>query len=466
MKLKNIQFTIKSDLLTPVSVYLKVRSKKYHSFLMESSDMHAGKSSKSFIGVEPIASFCVQHGFAALQYGTKKNVVALSNPTNTVTQLYNSFINGLAFINEPHQLNGVFGYTSFNAIPLMEKLQFTKTIPHEKEIPDCFYQLYKYLFIFNHQKHQLEVIINLEENEDEEVLKNHALEILDLTVPEQLAFNIIGEKTSNLSDDAYQKMVAEGIHHCQIGNVFQVVVSRRYSQGFVGDDFQVYRELRMVNPSPYLFYFDFTDFKLFGSSPESVLIKEDQFAYVHPIAGTVRRTGNDDQDALLAEELKVHPKERAEHIMLVDLARNDLSKLGNEVEVTKFLELHYYSHLIHLVSEVKATLAPNTNPLQLLAQVFPAGTLSGAPKYKALQIINDLENEQRSFYGGAIGFIGFNNNINQAIMIRSFLSKNNILTTQAGAGVVVSSTPEGECNEVKTKLAALNTAINLANNKG
>jgi anthranilate synthase component I len=322
------------------------------------------------------------------------------------------------------------------------------------------------LFVFNHQKHQLEVIINLEENEDEEVLKNHALEILDLTVPEQLAFNIIGEKTSNLTDDAYQKMVAEGIHHCQIGNVFQVVVSRRYSQGFVGDDFQVYRELRMVNPSPYLFYFDFTDFKLFGSSPESVLIKEDQFAYVHPIAGTVRRTGNDDQDALLAEELKVHPKERAEHIMLVDLARNDLSKLGNEVEVTKFLELHYYSHLIHLVSEVKATLAPNTNPLQLLAQVFPAGTLSGAPKYKALQIINELENEQRSFYGGAIGFIGFNNNINQAIMIRSFLSKNNILTTQAGAGVVVSSTPEGECNEVKTKLAALNTAINLANNKG
>jgi anthranilate synthase component I len=460
MNIKEITYTIKADLYTPVGVYLKLRSKQVHSFLMESADMMAIKNSKSFIGFEPIASICVQHNACAITYNQTKAVTLLHN--TSLLDTYQTFYSNLVFNQTPHALNGLYGYFNFDAIPYVEKISFNSVVNDNKEIPECYYQLYKYVLVFDHYNDTITVIINAQENEDVQTLKDNISYLLEQPVPEQTYFKTTTPLESNFTDDGYKSMVQKGINHCKRGDVFQVVLSRRFSQQFIGDDFQVYRELRCINPSPYLFYFDYNDFHIFGSSPESVLVKNDAELFVHPIAGTVRRTGDDKADKELAEKLKVDPKEKSEHIMLVDLARNDLSKLGKKVEVTSFMEAHYYSHLIHLVSEVKATVSTNENALALLSSVFPAGTLSGAPKYRALQIIDDLETEKRSFYGGALGMISFNGNINHAIIIRSFLSKTNTLTMQAGGGVVVSSTPQGECNEVNTKLTALHKAIEAA----
>jgi anthranilate synthase component I len=460
MNIKEITYNIKADLYTPVGVYLKVRSKLAHSFLMESADMMAIKNSKSFVGFEPIASICVQNNACAITYNQTKQVQLLTE--TPLLDAYQQFYNALQFNRTPHALNGLYGYFNFDAIPYVEKITFNSVVNDNKDIPECYYQLYKYVLVFDHFNDTITVIINALEHEDEQALKSIVQDILTAPIPEQTYFKTTTAIESNFTNTGYKNIVQQGINHCKRGDVFQVVLSRRFSQQFIGDDFQVYRELRCINPSPYLFYFDYSDFHIFGSSPESVLVKNNDAVFVHPIAGTVRRTGDDKADKTLAEKLKVDPKEKSEHIMLVDLARNDLSKLGKVVEVTSFMEAHYYSHLIHLVSEVKATVAHNENALTVLASVFPAGTLSGAPKYRALQIIDDLETEKRSFYGGALGVISFNGDINHAIIIRSFLSKTNTLIMQAGAGVVVSSTPDGECNEVNTKLAALHKAIEVA----
>ena len=255
----------------------------------------------------------------------------------------------------------------------------------------------------------------------------------------------------------------EGIKHCKRGDVFQVVLSREFQRKFKGDEFNVYRALRAVNPSPYLFYFDYGDFKLFGSSPEAQIVVKDDQAGIFPIAGTYPRTGDDQKDAQMAEELRSDPKENSEHIMLVDLARNDLSRNARNVKVDTFSEIQYYSHVIHMVSKVTGTIGTGKSTFQIVADTFPAGTLSGAPKYRAMELIDKYENKSRGFYGGAIGFMGFNGDFNHAIIIRSILSKNNMLTYRAGAGVVSDSNEEKELQEVNNKLGALNEAIERAN---
>jgi anthranilate synthase component 1 len=278
----------------------------------------------------------------------------------------------------------------------------------------------------------------------------------------QFPFELDGVEQSNLIDEEYLALVEKGISHCYRGDVFQIVLSRRFEQKFKGDEFNVYRALRMVNPSPYLFYFDYGEYKLMGSSPESQLIVSNGKAIVHPIAGTFKRTGDDVTDALEAERLLLDPKENAEHVMLVDLARNDLSRVCKNVGVTQYRKVKYYSHVIHLVSEVTGDVEENANPFLLMAKTFPAGTLSGAPKYKAMQLIEAYEKTPRSFYGGAIGYIGFDGTSNQAIMIRSFLSKGNTLFYQAGAGIVSSSVPALELQEVNNKLWSLKKSVAYA----
>ena len=230
----------------------------------------------------------------------------------------------------------------------------------------------------------------------------------------------------------------------------------------MGDEFNVYRALRSVNPSPYLFFFDYGDYKLMGSSPEAQLVIQNDKAFVHPIAGTFKRTGDDDADKMATEALLKDSKENAEHVMLVDLARNDLSRLCDEVKVEHYKQVQYFSHVIHLVSEVTGKVREGSNPFELVAKTFPAGTLSGAPKFKAIGLIDAYEPTPRSYYGGAIGFMGFDGSCNHAIMIRTFLSMNNTLTYQAGAGVVAASNPESELQEVNNKLRALKKAIDLA----
>ncbi len=356
---------------------------------------------------------------------------------------------------------GLFGYTTFDAIQFFEEIKFKSLIAAvNPEIPLVRYRLYQYVIVINHFKDELFICENHINGIESEVDIVESL-IKSKDVP-SYPFAVVKKETSSLTDDEYVSMVKKGIAACARGDVFQVVLSRKFLQKFSGDEFNVYRSLRNINPSPYLFYFDYGDYRLFGSSPESQLIVQNNMAIVHPIAGTFKRTGNDSVDEELAGKLAKDEKENAEHVMLVDLARNDLSRVCNEVKVTRFCEVQYFSHVIHLVSEVKGKISENTNPFELLGATFPAGTLSGAPKYKAMQLIDEFEKDARGYYGGCIGFIGFNGSINHAIMIRTFLSKENNLISRAGAGIVAASNPSSELQEVTNKLNALTSAIKSA----
>jgi anthranilate synthase component 1 len=362
-----------------------------------------------------------------------------------------------AEVKEAAFAQGLYGYTAYDAIPFFDTIQFKEGAPL---IPLMRYRLYQYVIAFNHFKDEIYICENQLAGIDSE---HEALVsfIKSKDVP-QYPFSIQGKETSNLTDEQYREAVKKGIQHCMRGDVFQIVLSRRFQQSFQGDEFNVYRTLRNINPSPYLFFFDYGDYKLMGSSPEAQIIIKEGKAVVHPIAGTFKRSGDEATDKLMTQKLLDDPKENAEHVMLVDLARNDLSRVCTEVKVKQYRQVHYYSHVIHLVSEVEGKVAKGSNPFQLVSKTFPAGTLSGAPKFKAMQLIDSIEPTKRSYYGGCIGFVGFDGSCNQAIMIRTFLSKQNTLTYQAGAGVVAASVPENELQEVNNKLNALKTAIVLA----
>jgi anthranilate synthase component 1 len=356
--------------------------------------------------------------------------------------------------------NGIFGYLSFDSIKYFEKINITAERKEEYSVPEVKYCFYKYILAIDHSKDMISLIENLAEGETAEMGQIESL-LKNLSFPDT-KFDLEGDESSNITDQEYRQMVTKGKEHCYRGDVFQIVLSRQFAQKYKGDEFNVYRALRSVNPSPYLFFFDYGDYRIFGSSPEAELRIKKGRAIINPIAGTFRRSGNDEQDRILAEQLCADPKENAEHVMLVDLARNDLSRNAEDVIVDSYREVQYFSHVIHLVSEVSGKLPENANMVTVLGDSFPAGTLSGAPKHMALQLIDRYENQRRSYYGGAIGFMGFDNSLNHAIMIRSFLSKGKTLYYQAGAGVVADSKEENELQEVNNKLAALKKAIEIA----
>lgn len=453
-----------ADLQTPVGIYLKIRDVYPESALLESSDFHGGENSFSFIGVDPIARFQVNKAVITAQYpDNSKTVTPLTDQDN----LAHNFNNFLSQFQQQHNdndtnVNGFFGFTSYNAIRYFEPVDTMKTATKASDIPEMLYILYRYIIVVNHFKNELTIVENLFGNETsriceiESMLENRNFASYD--------FILKGEERSPITGEFYKEMVAEGVKHCMRGDVFQIVLSRCFMQDFAGDDFKVYRALRSINPSPYLFYFDFGSFRIFGSSPETHCRITGSRAYIDPIAGTFRRTGDDAKDRELTELLLKDPKENAEHVMLVDLARNDLSRNASEVKLDFYKEPQYYSHVIHLVSRVSGKLEPGVNPIKVFADTFPAGTLSGAPKVRAMQLISDIEQHDRGAYGGCIGYIGFNGDLNQAITIRSFVSRGNTLYYQAGAGVVSKSQPEMELQEVNNKLGALKKAIDLACN--
>ena len=472
MKKIEIQTTFKkmlADVYTPVGIYLRLRDRFRDTILLESTDFHAGENSYSFIGINAVAGIEISNP-SAIEFklpGQNAERIKLDNPTN-VPQLLWDFMQRFevkeAASGPVNVAQGLFGYTTFDAVQFFDNIKTTDDGPSTTEIPLMRYRLYQYVIAINHFKDELFICENHFTGIESEVDVIESL-IKSKDVP-GFPFKSIGEEKSNITDAAYIEMVKKGVASCYRGDVFQIVLSRRFEQKFIGDEFNVYRALRSINPSPYLFYFDYGDYKLMGSSPESQLIVEKGKAIVHPIAGTFKRTGDDEQDKALAIKLENDEKENAEHVMLVDLARNDLSRMCNEVEVTQYKKINYYSHVIHLVSEVTGKVGAEANPFKLLATTFPAGTLSGAPKIKAMQLINDYETTARSYYGGAIGFIGFDGSVNHAIMIRTFLTRNNTLIYQAGAGVVAASNPESELQEVNNKLNALKQAIELAQNIG
>jgi anthranilate synthase component 1 len=449
-----------ADVYTPVSIYLRLRDRFRDTILLESTDAHVAENSYSFICINAIGGIEVKDAKTIeIKYPNQDPIKQEADQIDN--QLW-GYMQGYQVVPHTHKetnfAQGLFGYTSFDAIPLFETISFADT--KKTNIPLIRYRLYQYVIVFDHYKDELFICQNLLANEQADTSLIESL-IRNKDVP-QFPFTPVGDERSNVSDEAYTTMVEKGIQHCLRGDVFQIVLSRRFEQSFKGDEFNVYRALRSVNPSPYLFFFDYGDYKLMGSSPEAQLIVRNNKAVMHPIAGTFKRTGNDEEDKALSVKLLEDAKENAEHVMLVDLARNDLSRSCTAVTVSQFKQVKFYSHVIHLVSEVVGTLGVDANPFNVLAQTFPAGTLSGAPKFKALEIIDGLEPTARGYYGGAIGFVGFNGDFNHAIMIRSFLSKDNTLYYQAGAGVVVSSNPESELQEVNNKLNALKKAVVLA----
>lgn len=450
-----------ADLQTPVGIYLKIRDLYTNSVLLESSDYHGTENSYSYIGFSPIGGISVNNFIITENYPEGSQIKTNVIDKMTVANRFDTFLKSFTIQENGNKpiINGLLGYTSYESIQYFEDIKLNARQTTPGSMPGLHYVLFKYIIAINHFNNDLTIIENLLENEEskipeiEKILLNNNFANYD--------FKAVGEQQSDISDEDYRQMVSRGKEECQKGNVFQIVLSRRFYQKFKGDDFRLYRNLRSINPSPYLYYFNFGDFRIFGSSPEAHLVVDakTQRAHIKPIAGTFRRTGDDEKDLALAEKLEKDPKENAEHVMLVDLARNDLSRNCEDVQVDVFREVQYYSHVLHLVSSVSGKLNPDTKIIKLFADTFPAGTLSGAPKIRAMQLIDELEPHDRGPYGGCIGYIGFDGSFNQAITIRSFVSKENTLYYQAGAGIVSKSDEETELQEVNNKLAALKKAI-------
>lgn len=452
--------TLLGDLHTPVTTYLKVRDLFPQSVLMESSDYHGVENNRSFIGLNPIASISISHGKATAKFPDGIQETKDINEQYRVEQVISDFLTRFRVEGEYAHYCGLYGYTTFNAVRYFENIPIKDSTSTINDAPDMLYILYKYLIVFHDFKHEMVLLEMQSDNEPshidevEKAICNRNYTTFD--------FQAVGPTVSTLTDEEHKANIRKGIAHCLRGDVFQIVLSRRFIQRYQGDDFKLYRALRSINPSPYLFYFDFGGFRIFGSSPETHCKIENGQATIDPIAGTTRRSGNKETDIQLTTALLTDPKENAEHVMLVDLARNDLSRNCHDVKVEFYKEPQYYSHVIHLVSRVSGKLNPGSNPIKTFIDTFPAGTLSGAPKVRAMQLISEYEPHNRGAYGGCIGFIGLNGTLNQAITIRTFVSRNNELWFQAGGGIVAKSNEENELQEVNNKLGALKKAITLA----
>jgi anthranilate synthase component 1 len=458
IKLKTNYIKRLSDRVTPVNIYLSLRDKYANSILLESSDYHSKENNFSYICCEPIAKFEVKSGQITTEFpdgtGDQKPAENVIEELRQFIGNFESEKNDFKFTN-----NGLFGFQTYDAVRHFEDLEI-QDYPNEADaIPDILYHAYRFVIAINHFNSELYIFEHTLDGQESRI--KTILDYINSRNNQPFKFQPVGKEETNYTDDEFKAIIEKGKAHCQRGDVFQIVLARRFEQGFKGDEFNVYRALRAINPSPYLFYFDYGSYKLFGSSPEAQLIINNERASINPIAGTFKRTGNDEADAQLARELSADPKENAEHVMLVDLARNDLSRHGKNVKVETYREVQFYSHVIHLVSKVSGDLIKG-NKLEGIGDTFPAGTLSGAPKYRAMELINQYENVNRSQYGGAIGFLGFDGNFNHAIIIRSFKSQNNKLFYQAGAGVVFKSDTEKEAEEVHHKLRALRKAMELA----
>ncbi len=453
-----------TDIYTPVSIYLKLRDKFPNSILLESSDYHGNENSFSFICCQPLATVKIENETITETF-PDGIIVATKITSNTyVPDNIKNFANSFEVDKSDFKFitNGLFGFTTYDSVKYFENIQVNAKKKESTQIPELMYSIYRFVIAINHFKDEAYIFEHTYGNVKTDLSIELIESLIANTTVAQYKFYTDGKEESNMSDDTYVQMIKRGKEECKRGNVFQVVLSREFVQPFKGDDFNVYRTLRSINPSPYLFYFDYGNFKIFGSSPEAQIVVKNGEAQIHPIAGTFKRTGDDNTDQRLADELHADKKEMAEHVMLVDLARNDIGRSCSDVKVEVFAETQFYSHVIHLVSKVVGKIKKELSSLKVFADTFPAGTLSGAPKHKAMQIIDACENNSRGYYGGAIGFLGFNGDINHAIIIRSFLSRNNKLFYRAGAGVVIASAEENELQEVYNKTNALRLAIKEA----
>lgn len=439
-----------ADSYTPVSLYMSLRNKHRKACLLESNDYHSRQDSKSFIGLNPLIEL--------KQLGTKLTIETKNDKEeiqfSSITKHANQVQEILERFNFSHpDENGFYGRMSFEYTSEDESNIISSI--GDLEIPSLHLFAFQYVIEIDHFTNQGRIIENSINNAFQ---LTNTQELLNHIPHQELPFELIGNERSMFSDQQFSENVKKGIDHCKRGDVFQLVLSNAFEQSFFGDDFQVYRQLRRLNPSPYLFFFDFEEYRLFGSSPEAQLIVKKGKAEIHPIAGTIPKTGIAETDKMQLDFLLNDEKENAEHTMLVDLARNDLSRDCRQVKVETYKQVQEFSHVSHLVSKVTGQVTSKENFKQL-CHSFPAGTLSGTPKPKALELIHQYEPKSRDYYGGTIGLIGANGELNTAIVIRSILSKNNTLHYRAGAGVVLDSIPQRETEEVHHKLRAVRTAI-------
>ena len=449
--------TLLADLYTPVGIYMRLRDIYPQSALMESSDYHDSNNSHSFIGINPIASVAISHGEAICTFPNGDTTRHEVNRDYRSDKAINAFISRFKVEGEYASYCGLYGYTSFNAVRYFEDIAVKDTTMEKNDAPDMMYILYRDIIVFDHFNNKLTIVTLGEESALDDIYRQ-----MNKANVHAYDFHPVGDTTSPLTDEEHKANIRRGIKHCLRGDVFQIVIARRFIQHYEGDDFKLYRALRSINPSPYLFYFDFGGFRIFGSSPETHCRIEGRKAYIDPIAGTTRRTGDEEADRKAAEYLRNDAKENAEHVMLVDLARNDLSRNCHGVKVDFYKDLQDYSHVVHLVSRVSGTLDDGADPIKAFIDTFPAGTLSGAPKVRAMQLISEIEPHNRGAYGGCIGFIGLDGSLNQAITIRTFVSRNGELWFQAGGGIVAKSDEDYELQEVNNKLGALRKAIMMA----
>ena len=449
--------TILADLYTPVGVYMRLRDLYPQSALMESSDYHDQSNARSFIGLNPIASVAVGHGVATVLYPDGSSMQHGVGKDYTTDKAIHALIDNIEVEGDDAGFCGLFGYTSFNAVRYFEDIAVKDETQSKNDAPDVLYILYKVVIVFDHHNNMLKVVSLSDSSDDSDI--SDVLKAMNKASVQAYGFHPVGDVVSTLTDDEHRENIRRGIQHCLRGDVFQIVLSRRFIQKYEGDDFKLYRALRSINPSPYLFYFDFGGFRIFGSSPETHCRILGRKAYIDPIAGTTKRTGDEEADKRGAQYLRQDPKENAEHVMLVDLARNDLSRNCHHVKVDFYKDLQYYSHVIHLVSRVSGELDEGADPIKTFIDTFPAGTLSGAPKVRAMQLISEYEPHNRGAYGGCIGIIGLDGSLNQAITIRTVVARNGELWFQAGGGIVAKSDVEYELQEVNNKLGALRKAI-------
>ena len=470
---KTVSKSILADLYTPVGVYMRLRDLYPQSALMESSDYHEQSNSRSFIGISPMASVAIGHGIATISYPDGSTIERELNADFGSAEAIHALIDHIQVEGDDAGIMGLFGYTSFNAVRYFENIDVKDETQAKNDAPDVLYILYKVVIEFDHHNNQLKIVTLRANalNDNGELITDNGNDDIDAIMKAMNKANVkaydfhpVGDVRSTLTDEEHKANIRRGIQHCLRGDVFQIVLSRRFIQQYEGDDFKLYRALRSINPSPYLFYFDFGGFRIFGSSPETHCRIEGKRAYIDPIAGTTKRTGDAEADRRGAEFLRNDPKENAEHVMLVDLARNDLSRNCHDVKVDYYKDIQYYSHVIHLVSRVSGELDKDADPIKAFIDTFPAGTLSGAPKVRAMQLISEYEPHNRGAYGGCIGIIGLDGSLNQAITIRTFVSRNGELWFQAGGGIVAKSNEEYELQEVNNKLGALRRAILMAEN--
>ena len=468
---KTVSKSILADLYTPVGVYMRLRDLYPQSALMESSDYHEQSNSRSFIGISPMASVAIGHGIATVSYPDGSTIERELNADFGSAEAIHALIDHIQVEGDDAGIMGLFGYTSFNAVRYFENIDVKDETQAKNDAPDVLYILYKVVIEFDHHNNQLKIVTLRANalNDNGELITDNGNDDIDAIMKAMNKANVkaydfhpVGDVRSTLTDEEHKANIRRGIQHCLRGDVFQIVLSRRFIQQYEGDDFKLYRALRSINPSPYLFYFDFGGFRIFGSSPETHCRIEGKRAYIDPIAGTTKRTGDAEADRRGAEFLRNDPKENAEHVMLVDLARNDLSRNCHDVKVDYYKDIQYYSHVIHLVSRVSGELDKDADPIKAFIDTFPAGTLSGAPKVRAMQLISEYEPHNRGAYGGCIGIIGLDGSLNQAITIRTFVSRNGELWFQAGGGIVAKSNEEYELQEVNNKLGALRKAITQA----